>query len=105
MKIYWTEPSPPELASFSAAERKRIWGECAEGRFRKGRTWIGLLALGGCAGAGGLIGDFFDMKLLGSCIGGGIGGLLFSQFAIRSTLEIVREKYRFPQPDHNDPRQ
>lgn len=105
MKIYWTAPSPPELASFSAAERKRIWSECSIEGLRNRRTWIGMLACGACTGVGSLIGDFFHIGIWGAGIGGGIGGFLLSQFAIRSALEVVRKKYRLPEPDNNAPNQ
>lgn len=105
MKIYWTAPSPPELASFSVAERKRIWRECGREGFSNRRMWIGMLAFAACTGVGSLIGDFFHIGIWGTGIGGGIGGFLFSQFATRSTLDVVRERYRLPEPDNNAPRQ
>lgn len=98
MKIHWTNPAPPELAAFPAAEQKRIWRECSRAAYSKGRTWLGLLTCATCAAAGSIIGDLFHAGIWGGGIGGGIGGFVHGQILIRSTLEVIRERYPAPEP-------
>lgn len=97
MKVYWTTPSPPELSVFPEAQRKRIWQACSEEGLRKRKSWLGLLICGACAAVGSIVGDLSSLGHWGAGIGGGIGGFIYSQLAIRSTLEIVRERFRLPQ--------
>ncbi len=59
---------------------------------------MGLLACGVCVGVGPLIGDYFHIGIWGAIPCGGFGGFLFSQLAIRSTLEVVRERHRLREP-------
>ncbi len=95
MKIHWTTPIPPELASFSPDDRKRIWRECSRSQFWTRTTFLRSLVAGLGAGCGAITGDMIGpgYGIWGAGIGGGIGGFFAGQLAIRQTLEVVRERY------------
>jgi hypothetical protein len=86
MKIYWTISSIPEIAALPKAERAKIWrSACDQAPF----NWLGFLACGLCVGLGSLIGDQFQHGKLGSALAAGIGGLIFSQIAVRNAIPFI----------------
>ncbi|MBB5353356.1 hypothetical protein HNR46_003612 [Haloferula luteola] len=92
MKIYWTTPNAPELATFSPIERKQIWRECS----RSTPSFVRAAIAGVSAGCGALVGDLIGpgCGIWGAGIGGGIGGFIAGQFMVNRTLAVIRELYR-----------
>ena len=94
MKIYWSLASVPELALLPKAERNHIWRLAYRQSFRNIVTWLALALCGICAGLGSLIGDRLGYGLLGSMIGGGMGGFIFGQISIYTALPFIRTAVR-----------
>ena len=94
MHIYWTLKHIPELAYAPRSERGRRWRAAYRRTFRHWQTWAGLGACAACAGAAADIGQLlhpqFPGLMIAAGIGGGIGGFVFSQAAIR----VARRHYR-----------
>ncbi len=83
MPIYWTIKSIPELSQLPPKERGIVWRRVYKMTFRHWQTWIALLGCGAFAFSGIYLAKFIDMhSTIGAAIGGGVGGLLFSQVAI-----------------------
>ena len=87
MQIYWTLKSIPELSHLPWRERGRVWRRAYRKTFRCGATWAALAGCGVIAGASVFVADALGLssELAAIAVGvfAGIGGLLFSQIAIR----------------------
>ena len=90
MKIYWGLSSVPELAGLPGAERRAIWRTCYRKSFRSKRVWAALIVCGLCTGVGSALGTDFGYELIGAMIGGGVGGLVFSQVSVMAALPHIR---------------
>ena len=90
MAIFWTLKSIPELMNLPARERRIVWRRVYRRTWHHWQTWVGLLAGGICAGLGSRLGAVVEHQIFGAMIGGGVGGLIFSQVSIY----IARLHYR-----------
>ncbi|MBB3059570.1 hypothetical protein [Microbulbifer rhizosphaerae] len=99
MKIYWTLKSIPEFSALSIQERGARWRKVYTKCFRHWQTWLGLATCGFCVILGGHIGGVVGMGLLGAALGGGIGGLIFSQAFIIVARRYYRNISLCKQPD------
>ncbi|XZG70382.1 hypothetical protein ACTSKR_00595 [Chitinibacteraceae bacterium HSL-7] len=90
--IYWTLARVPELSGLPRNERLRRWRAAYRRTFGHWQTWLALLMcviLSACAGWLGLTFGSSTLALVFGALGGGLGGLLFSQIAIR----VARRHY------------
>jgi hypothetical protein len=77
----------PQIAALSASQRKEAWRNAQGHMYTHWETWIGLLAAGLLAGAGGHVGTAlggatFGSELIGVVVGGAVGGLVYSRVAL-----------------------
>ncbi|OYW72625.1 MAG: hypothetical protein B7Z37_24230, partial [Verrucomicrobia bacterium 12-59-8] len=90
MKMIWKLESEPELAALSSDELKLLVREVSETPTVQKPLRLGLLFCALCGGAGSLIGDEFSVGIYGAGLGGGIGGLVYSQVRMRAILRWIR---------------
>ncbi|MCW5300527.1 hypothetical protein DXT88_20360 [Herbaspirillum lusitanum] len=90
MRIYWTLRQIPELASLSSTERSASWRRIYPKTFRHWQTWAGLINCAGLSGVGSYVGRSVGFSFIGTLVGGGIGGLVFSQTA----FYVARRYYK-----------
>lgn len=85
MRIYWTLRSIPELAALPPKDRKRLWRQCFKEAMHETPTKLALVAVGLCAGLGTML-----FGPIGSGIGSGIRGFLFSQVVSAQARPYLR---------------
>lgn len=94
MKIYWSLRSVPELAQVPPQELADVVREAEKDPAVKVWSGIGLVASVLCAGLGFRAGDhlLWLHEIWGAAIGGGIGGLLFSQIRMHALARHFRKQ-------------
>jgi hypothetical protein len=90
MTIYGNLKSIPELSQLSSKERRLIWWRVAPRTYLHWQTWLGLTVCGACAYIGCRLGFAFGHPMLGAAIGGGLGGVIFSQ----ASIYVARRHYK-----------
>ncbi len=101
MKLYWSLKNIPELSYLSAQQKQMLWQKSSTKIFRSWYGWLGLLACFLCTSFGNFVGQFFDVSSLGSAVGGGVGGFIYSQlnfnFLVKNYQHILVDKHALQQ--------
>ena len=103
MKIYWSFNHIPELSHLSASEKKRLWQKASSRCLRSWLGWLGLILCGLSGSLGADIGEIYELKMLGTALGGATGGLIYAQivtyFAVKHYKALLAEPRSLSQND------
>lgn len=94
MKLYLTLDSIPELRPLPGKERLKIWRCAYFAAMRKPQIWVALALNGVIAGASVLVASTYLSHVMavviGSAVGGALGGIFFSQILVHYALPHIR---------------
>ncbi|MCC5452051.1 hypothetical protein LMJ53_10005 [Rheinheimera sp. UJ51] len=101
MKIYWSFNHIPELSHLSASEKKRLWQKASSRCLQSWLGWLGLIFCGLSGSLGADIGEMYELKMLGTVLGGATGGLIYAQIVTYLAVKHHKELLAEPRSSHD----